>query len=152
MDPQGVVAVLAAGASVAAGAGAAAGLTDVVKTGIIDAYTACKKALRARFGDDEDAKEKLAQLEVKPDDAALQQALTGHVQAHGVVQDPALAQAVEGLRVQLARIEGGISSITTGAVIGNTVTADRGGIAAVNITGGAHAGYTPPAGGDGDPR
>ena len=54
--------------------------------------------------------------------------------------------------MQLARIEGGISSITTGAVIGNTVTADRGGIAAVNITGGAQAGYTPPAGGDGDPR
>ena len=151
MDPVTVVAALVAGAKVAAGAGAAAGLTDVVKTGIIDAYTACKKALRARFGDDEDAKEKLAQLEVKPDDAALQQALTGHVQAHGVVQDPALAQAVEGLRVQLARIEGGISSITTGTVTGTTLTADRGGIAAVNITGGAHAGYTaPPA--DPDPH
>ena len=151
MDPQGVVAVMAAGASVAAGAGAAAGLTDVVKTGIIDAYAACKKALRARFGDDEDAKEKLAQLEVKPDDATLQQALADYLATHQVDQDPGVAGAVDQLQVQLARIEGGISSISTGAVIGNTLTADRGGIAAVNITGGAHAGYTaPPA--DPDPH
>jgi hypothetical protein len=146
-----LVAALVAGAKVAAGAGAAAGVTDVVKNGITDAYAACKKALRARFGDDEDAKEKLSQLEVKPDDPGLQQALTGHVDAHAAAQDPVVVEAAEGLRVQLARIEGGIASITTGAITGNELTADRGGIAAVNITGGATAGYTAPPGGE-DPR
>ena len=144
MDPVSMVAALSAGATVAAGAGAAAGLTDVVKTAIVDAYTACKKAVRARFGDDEDAKEKLGQLEVKPDDQALQQALSRYLETHRAGDDPAVAQAAEALRVSLARIEGGIGSITTGEITDNTITADRGGIAAANITGGAIAGYTAP--------
>ncbi len=88
----------------------------------------------------------------EPDDATLQQALADYLATHQVDQDPGVAGAVDQLQVQLARIEGGISSISTGAVIGNTLTADHGAIAAVNITGGAHASYTPPAGGDGDPR
>jgi hypothetical protein len=151
MDPVSLVAELSAGAAVAAGAGAAAGLTDVVKTGIVEAYAACKRAIRARFGDDEEAKEKLGQLEVKPDDPALQQALAAFLETHRAGEDPAVARAAEALRLQLARIEGGIGSITTGDITDNTFTADRGGIAAANITGGATAGYTAPPG-DADPR
>jgi hypothetical protein len=132
MDPGTVVATLSA----AAGAGAVAGLTDTAKAAIVDAYTACKKAIRARFGDDDDAKEKLGQLEVKPDDTALQQALVGYLQTHQAVQDPAVTQAVEALRVVLTRVEGGVSSVTTGNITDNTITADRGGIAAAVITGG----------------
>jgi hypothetical protein len=142
MDPATLVATLSAGAAVAAGSGAASGLTEVVKTGIVEAYTTCKKAIRSRFGDDEDAKEKLAQLEVRPEDPALQQALAGYVQAHGAGEDVAVARAADALHMQLAHIEGGISSNTTGGIHHNTLTADRGGIAAVNITGGATAGYT----------
>ena len=151
MEPVSLVAALVAGAKVAAGAGAAAALTDVVKNGIVDAYQGCKKAIRARFGDDEDAKEKLGQLEVKPDDPALQQAVTDHLARHGADQDPVVAQAADALQVQLARIEGGVGSITTGDISNNEVKADRGAIAAVNITGGATTGYTAPPGGD-DPR
>lgn len=147
MDPGTVVATLSA----AAGAGAVAGLTDTAKAAIVDAYTACKKAIRARFGDDDDAKEKLGQLEVKPDDAALHQALLGYLQTHQVVQDPAVMQAVDALRMVLTRVEGGVSSVTTGNITENTITADRGGIAAAVITGGAAAGYIAPPGGD-DPR
>jgi len=146
MDPGTLVATLSAGAAVAAGSGAAAGLTEVVKTGIVDAYTACKKAIRARFGDDEDAKEKLAQLEVRPDDTALQQALTGYVQVHAATEDDAVTRAADALQVQLARVEGGIGSVTTGDVRDNTLTADRGGIAVVNLAGGARAGYTATSG------
>lgn len=151
MDPVSLVAALSAGAMVAAGAGAAAGLTEVVKTSIVEAYTACKRAVRVRFGDDEDAKEKLSQLEVRPDDPALQQALADYLDTHRAGEDPAVAQAAQALRVSLARVEGGIGSITTGDVTENTITADRGGIAAVNITGGATAGYTAPPGAA-DPR
>jgi hypothetical protein len=151
MDPVSMVAALSAGATVAAGAGAAAGLTEVVRTGIVEAYTACKRAVRARFGSDEDAKEKLGQLEVKPDDPALQRALAGYLETHGAGEDPAVVQAVDVLRVSLARIEGGIGSITTGDITGNTIAAGRGGIAAANITGGASAGYAAPPG-DADPR
>lgn len=146
MDPGSLVATLATGATVAAGAGAAAGLTDVVKAGIVEAYASCKKAVRARFGDDEDAKEKLSQLEVKPDDPALRQALARFVEAHRVGEDPAVAQAVDALRVTLSRIDGGIGSVTTGDITGNTLSADRGGIAAAVITGGATTGYTVPPG------
>jgi hypothetical protein len=150
MDPVSLVAMLSAGATVAAGAGAAAGLSELVKTGIVDAYTACKTAVRSRFGDDEDAKEKLGQLEVKPDDPALQTVLAGYLEKHRAGEDPAVTQAAESLRVSLARIEGGIGSITIRDITGNTITADRGGIAAATITGGATAGYTPQ--GDADPR
>ncbi len=146
-----LVVALAAGAKIAAGTGAAAGLSEVVKTGITDAYAACKKAIRTRFGTDKDAKEKLAQLEVKPDDAALQQALATYLSTHQVEHDPAVTQAASALQVQLTRIEGGIGSITTGPITGNTITVDHGGVAAVNITGGVHAGYTPPPGTD-NPR
>jgi hypothetical protein len=150
MDPGTVVATLSTGAA-PAGAGAAAGLTDVAKAAIVDAYTACKKAIRCRFGDDEDAKEKLGQLEVKPDDAALQQALAAHLDSHRVGEDPAVAQAVDALRVALTRVEGGLGSVTAGDIADNTITADHGGIAAAVITGGAAAGYTAPPGGA-DPR
>jgi hypothetical protein len=155
MDPGTLVATLSAGAAVAAGSGAAAGLTEVVKTGIVDAYTACKRAIRARFGDDEDAKEKLAQLEVCPDDTALQQALTGYVQAHAATVDEGVTRAADALQVQLARVEGGIGSVTTGGVRDNTLTADRGGIAVVNLTGGVRAEYAATSGEaskDTDPR
>jgi hypothetical protein len=151
VDPVSLVAALSAAAGVAAGAGAAAGLTEVVKAGVVEAYTACKKAIRARFGDDEDAKEKLAQLEVQPDSPALQQALAGYLETHRVSDDPGVTRTGQALQVQLARIEGGIGSITTGDVSNTTVTADRGGIAGVNIAGGATAGYTAPPGGA-DPR
>lgn len=150
MDPGTVVATLSMGAA-AAGVGAAAGLTDVAKAAVVDAYTACKKAIRARFGDDEDAKEKLGQLEVKPDDTALQRALAGYLQAHQAGQDPAVAQAVDALRVALTRVEGGLGSVTTADITDNTNTADHGGIAAAVITGGATAGYTASPGGA-DPR
>lgn len=151
MDPASLVEVLAAGAAVAAGAGAAEGLTEIVRTGIVEAYAACKTAIRARFGDDEDAKEKLAQLQVQPDNPALRQALAGYLDSHRAGEDPAVAQAGEALRVQLARVEGGIGSLTSGDITNNTITADRGGIAAVNITGGASAGYTASPE-DADPR
>jgi hypothetical protein len=49
---------------------------------------------------------------------------------------------VDVLRVQLARIDGGVGSITTGDIRDGRVSADRGGIAAVNVTGGATAGYS----------
>jgi hypothetical protein len=155
MDPVTLVATLSAGAAVAGGSGAAAGLTEVVKVSVVDAYTACKKAIRSRFGDDEDAKEKLAQLEVRPDDAALQEAVAGYVQAHGAGEDAAVVQAAGVLRVQLARIGGGVGSITTGDVRDNTMTADRGGIATINLAGGATAGYAVGAAAgseDADPR
>ena len=143
--------LLSAGAAVSAGAGVAAGLTEVAKTGIIDAYTTCKKAIRARFGDDEDAKEKLAQLEVRPDNPALQQALTASLQTHQAGDDPTVAHAAQTLRIHLDRVEGGLGATLTGDITHNTITADRGGIAAASIAGGARAGYTPPPAGA-DPR
>jgi hypothetical protein len=151
MDPATLVATLSAGAAVDVGSGAAAGLTDVVKTEIVDAYTACKKAIRTRFGNDEDAKERLAQLEIRPDDQTLQNALTGYVVAHSAGEDATVAQTVDALRVQLARIDGGVGSITAGDIHDNKLTADRGGSAAVSITSGATALYTAPPG-DADPR
>ncbi len=148
MDPLTMMQALSAGAAVAAGAGAGKGLTEVVKTGIVDAYTASKHAIRARFGADEDAKETLSQLEMKPDDLQLRHALASYLDTHHVIEDPASASAVEALQVQLARVEGGIGSISTGDITDNTLRADRGGIASVTINGGATAGYTPPPGGD----
>lgn len=149
MDPVSLVEALAAGAAIAAGAGAAEGLTELVRTGIVEAYTACEKAVRARFGDDEDAKETLAQLEVRPGSSPLREALIGHVTTSGAGEDPVVVRAGETLRLHLARIEGGVGSISTGAIGATTVTADRGGIAGVNITGGATAGYTAPRSDDG---
>jgi hypothetical protein len=151
MDPASLTETLATGATIAAGAGAAAGITDTVKAGIVDAYTACKKAIRARFGDDDDAKEKLAQLEVKPNDPELREALAAYLEAHQAGEDPAVAQTAQALRVVLTRVDGGLGSTTTGDITDNTITADHGGIAAAGITGGATAGYTAPPGGT-DPR
>jgi len=140
-----MVEALSAGAAVAAGTGGAGGITEAVKSAVVDAYGASKKALRGRFGDDEDAKEKLGQLEIKPDDPGIQEALTGYVKRYRAAEDPGVAEAVEALRVQLARVEGGIGSIRTGDITDNTLTADRGGVVGVNITGGVTAGYTQPS-------
>jgi hypothetical protein len=149
VDPLSLVATLSGGATVAAGAGAAAGLTEVVKRGVVEAYTACKRAIRTQFGDDEDAKEKLAQLEVRPDDPVLQEAVAGFLQTHRADEDAVVTEAAEALRVQLARIQSG--TVSMGDVTDTMIIADRGGIAGVNITGGAAAGYTAPSGGT-DPQ
>jgi hypothetical protein len=144
VDSTALVTLLAEGA-VLVGAGAAAGVSEVVTTAVTDAYQACKKAVRRLFGDDEDAKEKLGQLEVKPDDQRLIGELRAFVESHRAVEDPVVLKTAAALRNALADAGPVVGSIS------GTFTADRGGIAAAVITGGASTSYSPGREAD-DPR
>lgn len=133
MDP--VSLVLAALA-----AGAAAGVTDTVKTAFGDAYKGLKSLVVNAFQGDKTAESALTLFEKRPTEPAFVETLTDYVITHRVEQDDAVAAAAQRV-LELA----GPQAQAEGSVVATVlqIHADRGAnAAAVNngvMTGGYNA-------------
>jgi hypothetical protein len=95
MDPITTVIVAALAA------GAAAGVTDVAKQAIVDAYDGLKRIIQTRFGGQSDLSNAITSLESKPDSAGRKDTLQEEVAATQADQDEEVLAAVQALEEKL---------------------------------------------------
>jgi hypothetical protein len=134
MDPITlIVAALAAGAS--------AGIGDAASQAIKDAYAGLKGLIKRRFAGNAKAEETLADHEADPKTYA--KPMEKQVMESGVAEDRSVIEAAQRLMALLDPQGSAAGQYNVGSI-----SADRGGIAAAHIEGGATAGYQPPPGGE----
>jgi hypothetical protein len=127
MDPITlIVAALAAGAT--------AGIGDTASQAIKDAYGGLKALIKRRFAGNAKAEETLADHEADPEAHA--KPMEKQLKESGVAEDPSVIEAAQKL-MELLDPQGAAA----GQYDVGSITADRGGIAAARIEGGASAGY-----------
>jgi uncharacterized iron-regulated protein len=94
-------------------AGAVEGVTDVAKTGIVEAYKGLKALIQSKFGQDSDVAKAVTTLEVAPDSPKLTTALQEKVAASKANQDPDILKAAQDLLDKVNAHPGGASYIQT---------------------------------------
>ena len=109
-----------------------AGLTEVSKTAIMDAYTQIKALLASKFGGTSDVVHAVEQVEAKPDSAGRRAMLQEEITAVKADQDPDLLRTAQTLLhlLQASSAEGSQTQTATGNYIAQ---ADRGSTASVNV-------------------
>jgi hypothetical protein len=108
----------------------------VAKQGLKDAYAGLKSLVKKCFGDRHAADVVLEEHEKDPE--TYHAPLEKYLRESGAAQD---AQVLEAAQKLLALVDPGGFRGSQYAV--GTITADRGGVAAVNVHGGVQAGYNP---------
>jgi hypothetical protein len=126
-----IVAALAAGAS--------AGLGDAASQAIKDAYAGLKGLIKRRFAGNAKAEETLADHEADPETYA--KPMEKQLVASGAAEDRSVIEAAQRLMALLDPQGSAAGRYSVGSI-----SADRGGIAAAHIEGGASAGYHPASG------
>lgn len=92
-------------------AGAVEGVTDVAKTGIVEAYNSLKALIQSKFGQDSDVAKAVTTLEVAPDSPKLTTALQEKVAASKADQDAEIVKAAQDLLDKVNAHPGGASYI-----------------------------------------
>jgi hypothetical protein len=129
MDPITlIVAALAAGAS--------AGLGDAASQAIKDAYAGLKGLIKRRFAGNAKAEETLADHEADPE--TYEKPLEKQLMESGVAEDRSVIEAAQKLMALVDPQGSAAGQYNVGSI-----SADRGGIAAAHIEGGATADYHP---------
>src|SRR5690242_5650149 len=95
MDPitAAIVAALAAGAT--------AGISDVGKQALVEAYSGLKTLLKKKFGSEGEVIKSVERLEAKPESIGRQETLKEDMASVNVDQDPELLQAAQVLLSQV---------------------------------------------------
>ena len=112
-------------------AGAVEGVTDVAKTGIVEAYKGLKALIQSKFGQDSDVAKAVTTLEVAPDSPKLTTALQEKVAASKADQDAEIVKAAQDLLDKVNAHPGGASYIQQVTGSYNAVT-QGGGTSTVN--------------------
>jgi hypothetical protein len=120
-------------------AGAAAGVGDTASQAIKDAYAGLKALIKRRFAGDAKAEETLADHDADPE--TYRKPMEKQLTESGTAEDPAVIEAAQKL-MKLVDPQGSAAGQYNVA----SISADRGGIAAAHIEGGASAGYRPSPG------
>lgn len=122
MDPV-TTAILAAIA-----AGAAVGVTEVSKQGVVDAYASLKDLLRHKFSQDSPLIEAVEKLEQNPDSEGRKITFQEEVKAAKADQQPDITQAAQALLDQIKAQPGGEQHIqnSKNVVAGSTVNTGGG--------------------------
>lgn len=105
-------------------AAASAGVTDLGRKAVLDAYEGLKRLVKARLGHRPDVTEALAKLEEAPDSPSRARALSAAVVASGAADDAELVNAARTL-LERATAHGGTSAVQI-AVGTNNVQAMHG--------------------------
>jgi hypothetical protein len=120
-------------------AGAATGMGDTASQAIKDAYAGLKALIKRRFAGNAKAEETLADHEADPEKYG--KPMEKQVKESGVAEDPSVIEAAQRLMKLLDPQGSAAGQYNVGSI-----SADRGGIAAAHIEGGASAGYHPSPG------
>jgi uncharacterized iron-regulated protein len=94
-------------------AGAVEGVTDVAKTGIVEAYKGLKALIQSKFGQDSDVVKAVERLEDAPDSASRANTLQQQVAASKADQDAEIVKAAQDLLDKVNAHPGGASYIQT---------------------------------------
>jgi hypothetical protein len=92
-------------------AAAAAGVTEVGKKAIGDAYTGLKELIRRKFGAQSEVAKAVEAVEAKPDSAGRKATLTEELTAARADQDQELAEAARRLLERIQAQPGGVQVI-----------------------------------------
>lgn len=114
-------------------AGASAGVSDVAKKAMGDAYGGLKTLLQRKFGGESKVVEAVERLEADPESAGWKETVEKEATKAGANQDRDLIAAAEAVLARLKELPAGQQQHIMSAIGSYIAQADRGGTATVNV-------------------